>query len=241
MRSPALTSMFALPGKRLRRVPRMRIFLPVAPGPPPASPYGAIVRRSVSTLTFESTMHSSSRINPSPPRAASAAAGVATNSILGDPHRVVSLERLDRRVERVGHVSVDAGRAGPILRSARAAGDRFVIRKMAVAKSVEAADREIRHRARTRRWNPIRRGLGERAKQHVNDSLRGLDVSARDRCRSQRVDDRAGRRDQLDRTHQAFVGGHRFRREAFHDVESRRQRDREVCVDLSRAPAARSR
>src|SRR5208282_1344204 len=110
---------------------------------------------------------------------AATAAGAAPDSILGDPHRVVGLERLDRRVERVGHVSVDAGRAGPAACGTRAAGDRFVVRKMAVAKSVEAADREIRHRARTRRRDTVRRRLGERAKQNVDNSLRGLDVSAR--------------------------------------------------------------
>jgi hypothetical protein len=64
-------------------------------------------------------------------------------------------------------------------------------------------------------------------------ALRGLDVSARDRCRSQRVDDRTGRRDQLDRAHQAFVGGHRLGCETFHDIESRGQRDGEICVDRS--------
>src|SRR6185312_13073663 len=32
-----------------------------------ANPQGAIVRRSVSRLTFDSTRHSSSRISPSPP------------------------------------------------------------------------------------------------------------------------------------------------------------------------------
>ena len=241
MRSPALRSIFALPGRLLAsRAAHENIFAGRAR---PST--GESVRRDCPPLGEHAHVRIDQAFEFANQSVAAARLPAATraapDSILSDSHRIVSLERFDRRVERVGHVSVDAGRTGPILRRARAAGDRFVVGKMAVAKSIEAADREIRHRARTRRRNSIRRGLGERAKQHIDNPLRGLDVSARDRCRSQRVDDRAGRRDELDRTHQAFVGGHRLGRETLHDVESCRQSDRVICVDRCRAPAARSR
>src|SRR6266851_6181698 len=69
-----------------------------------------------------------------------AATRPAPDSILGDLHRIVRLQRLDRRVERVGHVRMNARSAGPSLCSAGAARDRFVVGKVAIAKSIETAD-----------------------------------------------------------------------------------------------------
>src|SRR6185312_3786011 len=61
--------------------------------------------------------------------------------ILGDAHRIVRLQRLNRRVERVGHMGMNAGGSRHPRRRPRAACDRLIVGEMTIAKLVVAADR----------------------------------------------------------------------------------------------------
>src|SRR5579863_2037695 len=158
-------------------------------------------------------------------------AGVSANPILSDAQWIVGFERLDRRVECISHMSMQSRSAGSAGGSASAAGDGLVVGELAGAKTIVAADREIRHRARAGGWHAIRRGLRQRAEEHIDDALRGLDVAAGNRGGRERIDDRAGRRDQLDRAHQAGVGGHGLGGETLHHIESGGECDRVIGVD----------
>ena len=107
----------------------------------PRRPRGARRRRSVTSESVAGSSASTSRTMPSPPRCAARAAGAATQLVAAHAQRVLQLERLDRRVERVGHADVDAGVPGPARPGALAAADRLVVRPAV------AAEHDVVHRA----------------------------------------------------------------------------------------------
>ena len=75
--------------------------------------------------------------------------------------------------------------------------------------------------------------LGQRAQQHVNDALRGLNISAGHGCRWTRIDDGTLGRDQLDRAHQSGGRGNVFAQQAAEDVEAGGIRDGFHGVDAA--------
>lgn len=109
--SPARTRMVHLSGSRSARLsspPGNSQFSPGAPGPPPASPQGRDIRRSVIKLTVTSSSINRSRSIPSPHPAAPPPQPVPQH-----PHRVVAVQRLDGGVLRVrdrgGHAARRSG------------------------------------------------------------------------------------------------------------------------------------
>ena len=113
-----------------------------------------------------------------PPAAAPAAQGVAAHS-----QGVGVLERLHRRVLRVGHVGLYGGEAGAQGVRAHPAGDGLVVREGFASPRVVAADGQVVHRAAAGCGNSSGQRLGERAEDDVDDALRRLDVARRRRRR----------------------------------------------------------
>ena len=170
---------------------------PGAPSAPPRTPCGACARRSVISDSRQGSSTRSSRTTPSPPRCSPRAAGAEPQPVALDAQRVLQLERLDRRGERVRHRDVDARWPVRVGARALAAADRLVVREALVA------ERDVVHRplplGRARRPPAPKRGEDD-----VDDPARGLDVPRGDGRGRARVDEPA-----LGRLH-----GHRRERSA---------------------------
>src|SRR5262249_6359121 len=107
-------------------------------------------------------------------------AGAVAKLVALDAQRELELERLDRRVERVAHPDVDAGRTGPGTARALAAADRLVVGP------VGAPDDHVVHR-------PLPFGgkvdrLRERSQNDVGEPLARLHVAGDDGRGALRVD-----------------------------------------------------
>src|SRR5262249_18464818 len=105
-------------------------------------------------------------------------AAATTNSISPHSQRICVFHRFSRRVQRVGHVSmntVDAVQSGT---STKAAGDRFVISELLPDAKIGAPNRQVVHCPLACGWNKCS-GPGHRSEYGVDDSLRGFDVPAR--------------------------------------------------------------
>ena len=151
-------------------------------------PTAATRRRSVISDTVASSSTSRSRSMPSPPGVRAGAAAPPPQPLAQHPHRERPLERLDRRVLRVGHAGVDAAhaRARTGGRPARRRWSRSTPRPSTGRR--RAADQHVVHRPLRRGADPAGHDLGQRAEAHVGDPLAHLDVAGADRGR------RAGRR-----------------------------------------------
>src|ERR1051325_2270969 len=91
------------------------------------------------------------------------AGGALAQFVALDPERIGDLQRLDRRVHRIGHVALDAVVARPHRPAALAAADRLDIAVGPPPRDfgarVVAADRDRVHRALARRRHPVPRGM----------------------------------------------------------------------------------
>ena len=136
------------------------------------------------------------------------------------------LEHLGVGDARVGHVRVDARGAVEAGPRARAAADRLVVAEARVAEG------HVVHRALARG------GEAERAEQHVDDALRGLDVAA-DHRRARAADRAASRaaRD-LDRREAAAVERNALGDQTAQHVEHGRAHHRARRVQVARRRAA---
>ena len=84
----------------------------------------------------------------------------------------------------------------------------------------DAADREIVHGAGSRGGNTIRNCLGQSAQQHVDDALRGFNISAGHCCRRPGVDDGALGSNDPDRTHETCGRGNIFGEQTAEDIKA---------------------
>ena len=165
MTSPASSSTVHLSGSRSARAsspPGATSSRPTAPGSPPASPHGRLTRRSVISDTVASSSTSRSRSMPSPPGCAPGAAAAPPQPVAQHPHRERPLERLDRRVARVGHAGVDAAHPRLARAAALPAADGLVVHPAV------AADEHVVHRPLRRRAEPVRRPPRPRAPRHTS-------------------------------------------------------------------------
>ena len=163
------------------------------------------------------------------------AAAAAPQRVLGDAHRQVVLDRLDRRVARVAHVRVHAAdaRAGRSARPCRRPSSRSTRTAAPCAGRRRRASR-CSSCPGSRRESRSGQRLRQRAEHDVGDALRRLDVAAGDRRRHARVDDACPRaRSPSSGRDDAGVVQHVVVDEAAERVERRRQRDREVRVDAA--------
>ena len=163
---------------------------------------------------------------PSPPRWRPAPPESYDQLVALDAHRVLQLERLDRRVERVAHADVHAGRPGPVGAGALAAADRLVVGPVA------AADDQVVHRPLALRGEPVDE-LGEREQHGVGDALAGLHVAGHDRRRALRAQQRALRHADVERREGAGVGRHVGREQDAQREQAGGARDRDRAVDVA--------
>ena len=112
------------------------------------------------------------------PVVAPGAAAAAPARVLDDAQRELDLQRLDRRVERVGHRDVHGAGAVGVRAGALAAAERLVVGEVGVA------EREVVHR-------PLAERAPERGEDEVGHPRRRLDVAARHGGRAPRVEQRA--------------------------------------------------
>ena len=159
------------------RLPRRSEFLPGAPGLPPNRPYGPRSRRSDRMVTSARVRNSILANDSVAAAMLPAAARTRANAIAANAQRILMLERLHRRVPAVGHVRVRGARAIRHRRCAHAAGDGFVVGEGASAHAIPSAESEIVHGSGTGGGNQLRRGLRQRAQNHVGDALRRFDVA----------------------------------------------------------------
>ena len=150
------------------------------PGSPPARPHGWLTRRSVMSDTVTSSSTSQVPLDAVAARRGTGTAAPAPQPVAQHPHGERPLQRLDRRVLRVGHRGVDAAHAGRSRAGPLPAGDGLVVHPAV------PADQHVVHRALGRGRHPIRHGLGQRAEAHVGDPLADLDVAGADRGRERR-------------------------------------------------------
>src|SRR5215203_3420121 len=125
-------------------------------------------RRGVAALGQQRELHLLQRLELAHDAVAAAlpagAARTAPDGVAGDAQRELELERLDRRVERVRHRDVHAGRAAGVGARALAAAERLVVRERA------RAERDVVHR-------PLPERAAERGEDEVGDARRRLDVA----------------------------------------------------------------
>ena len=107
---------------------------------------------------------------PSPP-AAGRRRRCPAQPVAQHPQRIRPLQRLDRRVLRVGHAGVDAGHARAAGPAALPAGDGLVV------DPAVAADEQVVHRPLAGGRDPVGQDLGEGAEAHVGHPLADLDVA----------------------------------------------------------------
>ena len=218
-------------GWRGPSVPDPRRSSRLRPRAPSAPPRGA-ARRVPAALGDQRQLHRRERLELAHDPVAAAvrarAARAAPDRVLDDPQRELELQRLDRRVQRVRHRDVHAGRAVGVRARALAAAERLVVREGV------GAEREVVHRALAER-------AAERAEDEVGDAARGLDVAGDDGGGRLGVQQRAARRDHRHRPQRARVGRDVGVGEHAHGEEAGRDRDGEraveVAVVLRRAPA----
>ncbi len=120
-----------------------------------------------------------------------AVAGAGLGELVGgDEHRHRPFDRLDRGVERVGHVRVDA--VDPIHMGSRAHPAAVgLVERPRLARTVEAADHHVVHRAAALRGDAAGCELGQRAQHQIGVAHRGLDVARAHRRRAARVEQTA--------------------------------------------------
>ena len=124
-------------------------------------------------------------------------------------HGKLAFDRLDRRVQRVGHVALDRIDSVGGRSRAHSAAVRFV-KGPGAAVAALAAEHHVAHRPAAARSNSLRRGLRQRLQDDVGVARARLDVSARDRRGPARIEQRPHGHVHVDRTKAAFV--HRDRR-----------------------------
>src|SRR5690242_15026120 len=73
------------------------------------------------------------------------AAGARPVAITADPERVCVLQSFNRRVERIGHVGVNARNAVAVRTRTHAARNRLVISERPAGSWIDAADRQVAH------------------------------------------------------------------------------------------------
>ena len=126
-----------------------------------------------------------------------AAARTTPHRPFAQAHRVAGFEHLRVGQAGVGHVRVHGTGPVEVQPRAGAAANRLVVPERL---RPAAPEQEIVHRSLARRHDP------ERAEDHVYEALRGLDVAAADRRTprrigvGRRVEDRAERDDERDRS-----------------------------------------
>ena len=140
------------------------------------------------------------------------------------------LQRLHRRVQRVGHVRVGGVHAGQAGAPAGAAGNRLVIGVRAALAGVVATDGDVVHGAAARRSNARRHCLRQRPEHHVDDALRGLHVAAGHGAGKGAVDHRALVGHNPYGHHTAVIERKLLRRQGTNAVIHRRHGDRPVGV-----------
>ena len=110
-------------------------------------------------------------------------AGVTAKGVAHHSEWIGVFERLDGRVERVGHVGMVAACSVSGGRGSEAAGDGFVVGERLILTRIDAADGEVIHGAGACGRDAIRKRLRKGAHEHVDDALRCFDVAAGDSCR----------------------------------------------------------
>jgi hypothetical protein len=141
-----------------------------------------------------------------------------------DPERGVELERLDRRVQRVRHPDVDAGRPVAAAGRALAAPEGLVVRPS------RRPDHEVVHRPLALRRHV--RGLCEREQHGVGDALARLGVPGDDGGRVLRVQKRALRRADFESREQAVVDGNVRTERHLHGEDARGAGDGEWRIHV---------
>jgi hypothetical protein len=162
------------------------------------------------------------------PVAAAMAPGApgAVDQLVGlDAHRVLELERLDRRVERVAHPDVHPRRPGPAGIGALAAADRLVVRP------VGAADDHVVHRPLALRGEAVHE-LRQRGEHGVRHALARLHVARDDGRRPAGVDERALLHADVERRERARVGRHVGRQQHAQREQAGRAGDRDRAVHV---------
>ena len=147
------------------------------------------------------------------------------HSVAAHTKGICVFERLDRRVEAIGHVtmgSIQTIRSGTCTHPA---GDRLVVREATSRSGIGASKSQVAHCSVARRRDLAGHCLRERAEHHVHDALRGFDVPAGNGCGHLRVHERPLRRDHLQRTNCAVIRRDRKRHDHSKTVHHGRQRD----------------
>src|SRR5439155_2637354 len=168
------------------------------------------------------------------------AARAATKRVATDAHRIRGLEGLDGRVERVGHVRVDAAqsvRGGP---RAHTPGNRLVVSEGFARARIGASETQVVHGAGAGGGNAVRQRSGEGPQQDVHDALGSLNVTCGHGGGRSRVHHASHGGTHLDRRHQAGRGGNVFAEQTAEDVENRRGRNGEHRVHAASAGGRRS-
>ncbi len=219
--SPARSSSETLAGSR---APFSR-FAPAAP----ASTTGRSVRAVPAAFGHEAECaigeHAVHPNHPVTPVVVAAAPRTAAQRVPLDPQRILALQRLDGRVQRVRHGHVH--RRGPIAggRGPLTAGQRLVVRELG------RAEGDVVHGAL-----PVGVGidqLPERARDHVHDPAGGLGVAGDHSGRRPRIHQRADRRGHGHRLEGAARGGDVGITQRPHHEVHRRAGDGDRAVDVS--------
>ena len=102
------------------------------------------------------------------------------DAITPHPQRIGILKRLSGRIQTVSHVRVCGVHAVKRRPRAHATGDSFVVRKFCARARIDTANRQVVHRALTRRRNALGNRLRQGLEDCIDNTLRGLYVSTGD-------------------------------------------------------------
>ncbi len=89
------------------------------------------------------------------------------DAITPHPQRIGILKRLSGRIQTISHVCVRGAHAVKRRPRAHATGDRFVVGELCARARIDTANRQVVHRALTRRRN----ALGNRLRQRFEDCI----------------------------------------------------------------------
>ena len=157
-------------------------------------------------------------------------AAARPKGISANAQRIGILQRLGRSIQRICHVGMHARDAGFGRTRAHAARDGLIVSEGIAGTRIDSTDGEIVHGSRSCRGNSVRNSLGKRAQQNVDDTLRGFNISSRNRRRGPRVHNRAFRSNHLDGSHQSGCGRNVVRQQTTENIEARRVGDGLDCV-----------